>query len=264
MSGTSEGLRGKGAVVTGAASGIGLATARRLASEGVRIVVLDLNEAAGKQAAGEVGGEFVPCDVTDPASVAEAFRQAEANLGRIDAAHLNAGVVSRTNHIDELTDEEYRRITGVNVDGVVFGVREATRAMKRGGGGRIAATASLAGLVAYPTDPLYALTKHAVVGLVRGLAPLLAADSITINCVCPGITDTPMIASAREGLVQSGFPLITPEEIAEGVFRALTSEGTGEAWVCQAGRQPLRYEFRGVPGPRTPGAEGMAPPDVWR
>ena len=61
--------------------------------------------------------------------------------------------------------------------------------------------------------------------------------------------------------MQSGFPLITPEEIAEGVIRAVTSEGTGEAWVCQAGREPLRYEFRGVPGPRTPGKEGMAPPD---
>ena len=103
-----------------------------------------------------------------------------------------------------------------------------------------------------------------MVGLVRGLAPLLAPDGITLNCVCPGITDTPMIASARDGLVHSGFPLITPEEIAEGVVRATTSGGTGEAWVCQAGREPLSYEFRGVPGPRVAGKEGMAPPNVWR
>ena len=257
-------LDGKGALVTGAASGIGVATARRLHSEGARVVVLDLDESQGKPAAEEVGGAFVRCDVTDSASVAEAFRAAEQHLDGIDVAHLNAGVVSRTNQIDELTDEEYRRVTAVNVDGVVFGIREAARLMKRSGGGAIVATASLAGLVAYLTDPLYALTKHAVVGLVRGVAPLLASDGITLNCVCPGITDTPMIASARDGLVLSGFPLITPEEIAEGVVRAITSGGTGEAWVCQAGRDPLSYEFRGVPGPRVPGKEGMAPPNVWR
>jgi NAD(P)-dependent dehydrogenase (short-subunit alcohol dehydrogenase family) len=257
-------LTGKGAVVTGAASGIGLATARRFMDEGARVVVLDLDEQLGKQAAEALEGAFVRCDVTDSASVAGAFGEAERHLERLDVAHLNAGVVSRTNRIEELTDEEYRRVTGVNIDGVVFGIREAAKVMKRTGGGAIVATASLAGLVAYATDPLYALTKHAVVGLVRGLAPLLVQDGITVNCVCPGITDTPMIASAREGLVQSGFPLITPEEIAEGVVRAIAFGGTGEAWVCQAGREPLSYEFRGVPGPRVPGKEGMAPPDVWR
>jgi NAD(P)-dependent dehydrogenase (short-subunit alcohol dehydrogenase family) len=256
---------GKGALVTGGASGIGLATATRLHVEGARLVLLDMNEEAGKRAAEELDGSFVRCDVTDPSDVAEAFRQAEEHLDGIDVAHLNAGVVSRTNRIDELSDEEYRRVVGVNVDGVVFGVRAAVRSMKaRSRGGAIVATASLAGLVAYATDPLYALTKHAVVGVVRGLAPLLAEDGITINCVCPGITDTPMIAGARDALVQTGFPLITPEEIAEGVIRAATSGGTGEAWVCQAGREPIRYEFRGVPGPRVPGKEGMAPPDVWR
>src|SRR5437763_5524223 len=170
--GTSPAFHGRGALVTGGASGIGLATARRLTTEGARVVVVDFNEDAGKQAAEELDGLFVRCDVTDPADVSEAFRQAEEHLGGIDIAHLNAGVVSRTNQIDELSDEEYRRVVGVNVDGVVFGAREAARSMKRRGGGSIVATASLAGLVAYATDPLYALTKHAVVGLVRGLAPL--------------------------------------------------------------------------------------------
>src|SRR5881409_1084002 len=156
-------LDGRGALVTGGASGIGLASARRLASEGARVVVLDVNEADGKAAAEEVDGQFVRCDVTDPSDVAEAVRQADEHLGRIDVAHLNAGVVSATNDVETLTDREYRRVMGVNVDGVVFGIREAARAMKPGGGA-IVATASLAGLVAYPTDPLYALTKHAVVG----------------------------------------------------------------------------------------------------
>src|SRR5437773_840947 len=138
-------LDGRGAVVTGGGSGIGLATARRLRAEGARVVVLDFNEELGKAAADEVGGLFVRCDVADPADVAEAFRQAEEHLGRVDVAHMNAGVTSRTNLVEELTDEEYRRVTSVNVDGVVFGTREAVRAMKRSGGGAIVATASLAG-----------------------------------------------------------------------------------------------------------------------
>jgi NAD(P)-dependent dehydrogenase (short-subunit alcohol dehydrogenase family) len=254
-------LDGKGAVVTGGGSGIGLATARRFAAEGARLVVLDFNEDLGKVAAGEVAGLFVRCDVSDSADVAEAFRQAEQHLGRLDVVHLNAGITTGRREVEQLTDEEYRRIMGVNLDGVVFGMREAIRAMDRVGGGTIVATASLAGLTAYAIDPIYALTKHGVVGLVRAVAQQLADRGIRVSCVCPGITDTPILGEAREVLVSSGFPLITPEEIAEGVIRAVASGGTGEAWVCQAGREPLRYEFRGVPGPRVPGKEGMAPPD---
>jgi NAD(P)-dependent dehydrogenase (short-subunit alcohol dehydrogenase family) len=254
-------LEDKGAVITGGGSGIGLATARRFAAEGARPVLLDVNEELGKTAADETGGLFVRCDVSSSSDVAEAFRQAETHLGRIDVAHLNAGIVTGRREVEHLTDEEYRRIMGINLDGVVFGMREAIRALGRGGGGAIVATASLAGLTAYPTDPIYSLTKHGLVGLVRGVAPQVVDRAIRVNCVCPGITDTPILGEARDVLVATGFPLITPEEIAEGVLRAATSEGTGEAWVCQAGREPMPYEFRGVPGPRVPGKEGMAPPD---
>src|SRR5207237_9560614 len=124
-------------------TGIGLATARGLHAEGGRVVVLDLDAAGGKRAAEEVDGHFVRCDVTDSADVAEAFRQAEQHLGRIDVAHMNAGVVSRTNDIAELSDEEFRRVTGVNVDGVVFGTREAARAMTRSSGGSLGHNVSL-------------------------------------------------------------------------------------------------------------------------
>jgi NAD(P)-dependent dehydrogenase (short-subunit alcohol dehydrogenase family) len=254
-------LEGKGAVVTGGGSGIGLATARRFAAEGARVVVHDFNEELGKRAADEVGGLFVRCDVSVSSDVAEAFRQAEEHLGGIDVAHLNAGIVTGRREVEHLTDEEYQRIIGINLDGVVFGMREAIRAMQRGGSGVIVTTASLAGLTAYPTDPIYSLTKHGVVGLIRGVAPQLIDRRIRVNCVCPGITDTPILGEAREALVSSGFPLITPEEIAEGVIRAAISEGTGEAWVVQAGREPMPYGFRGVPGPRVPGKEGVTPPD---
>ena len=102
----------------------------------------------------------------------------------------NAGVTTQQTDFASLTDEQYFRILNINVNGVVFGVREAVRAMTPDGGS-ILATASLAGLIAYAGDPIYALTKHAVVGLVRGLGQTLPDRGITLNAICPGITETP-------------------------------------------------------------------------
>jgi NAD(P)-dependent dehydrogenase (short-subunit alcohol dehydrogenase family) len=257
-------LEGKRALVTGGGSGIGRATARRLHEEGARVVVVDVEERAGKETAAAIDGTFLRANVSSSAELAEAFRGALEELGGLDVVHLNAGVVTRASDIADLSDDEYRRVVGVNVDGVVFGAREAIRSMRRTGGGVIVATASMAGLVPYATDPVYGLTKHAVVGFVRGLAEQLANDGIRLNCICPGIVDTPLLGPGRDVLMRAGFPLIPPEEVAEGVMRAITSERTGEAWIVQAGREPEPYRFRGVPGPRTPGAEGMAPPPEFR
>ena len=228
------------------------------------MVVVDVDERVGEETAAAIEGLFVRADVSNSAEVAEAFRSAEQELGGLDVVHLNAGVVSRQSEIEALTDEDYRRVVGVNVDGVVFGTREAIRSMKRTGGGVIVATASLAGLVSYATDPVYGLTKHAVVGFVRGVSAQVADDGIRVNCICPGIVDTPLLGSGRDVLVAAGFPLVPPDDVAEGVIRAMTSEGTGEAWIVQPGRDPEPYRFRGVPGPRTPGAEGIAPPPEFR
>jgi NAD(P)-dependent dehydrogenase (short-subunit alcohol dehydrogenase family) len=105
------------------------------------------------------------------------------------------------------------------------------------------------------------LTKHAVVGFVRSVAPQLAERGIRINAVCPGFADTPMVAGElRESLEAAGFPLLRAEEVAEAVLLASRSESTGEAWIVQPGRDPEPYRFRGIPGPRVAGAEGVAPP----
>lgn len=190
-------------------------------------------------------------DVSDPA----AWEPVE----RVELACLNAGVASSTASIAELTDEEYRRITTVNVDGVVFGVRRLARVMRDGD--VIVVTASLAGLTGVESDPIYALTKHAVIGFMRSVAPQLAERGIRINAVCPGFADTPMVAGElRESLESVGFPLLAAEDVAEAVMRAARSEGTGEAWIVQPGREPEPYSFRGIPGPRVAGKEGIAPP----
>ncbi len=186
--------------------------------------------------------------------------QAASKLGGIDLGYLNAGITCGVIDITTLTDEAYQRIMRVNVDQVVFGTRELVRHMRGRGGGTIVATASIAGLTGFPTDPIYTLTKHAVVGFVRSMGPLLEHDGIKINAVCPGITDTPMITREREVLVDAGFPLLVPEDIAEAVLMSIRDGGTGLCYIRQPGREPAVYRFAGIPGPRTPGKEGMAPP----
>jgi NAD(P)-dependent dehydrogenase (short-subunit alcohol dehydrogenase family) len=224
------------ALVTGAAGGIGRALAARLEREGAEVQAVDLADGF---------------DVTDP--------RAWESVERVELACLNAGVVTDTAAITDLTDDEYRRVVSVNVDGVVWGVRRLARVM--GEGDVIVVTASLAGLTGVEGDPIYALTKHAVVGLVRSVAPQLAERGIRINAVCPGFADTPMVAGdLRTSLESAGFPLLHPDDVAEAVVLAARSKGSGEAWIVQPGREPEPYRFRGIPGPRVPGAEGVAPP----
>jgi len=209
------------ALVTGGRSGIGAAIVAALGDADV--TVLDLADGY---------------DVGDAAM----WRTLD---GEFDAAFLNAGIAIGVQDLAELTDEEYRRIMGVNVDGVVLGVRElAARLMPNGGS--IVATASLAGLTSAPLDPVYAATKHAVVGFVRAAAPGLAARGIRINALCPAFTDTRIVAEEIRGLVP---PLMEPSFVAEAALRALNDEETGRAWVVQMNRiEPFR--FPGVPGPR--------------
>jgi short-subunit dehydrogenase len=112
-----------------------------------------------------------------------------------------------------------------------------------------------------PQDPIYAGTKHFVIGFVRSVAPQLEERGIRIKAVCPGIVDTPILGEeGRARLHVAGFPLLSPEDVAEAVIAAAESEGTGEAWVVQPGRAPEPYRFGGVPGPRVAGAEGVLPP----
>jgi NAD(P)-dependent dehydrogenase (short-subunit alcohol dehydrogenase family) len=253
-------LAGKVALVTGAASGIGRATATRFAAEGARVCVVDFDDAGGNRVAADLGGIFVHADVGDAGDTDGAFARCVESYGGVDVAFLNAGITTGVADIMALTDEAYRRIMRVNVDGVVFGMRAAARAMRERGGA-IVATASLAGLMDFQPDPIYTLTKHAVVGLVRSVAPNLAPLGITVNAVCPGMTDTNIMGDeARAAFRAAEFPLMAPGQIAEAVLAAVTGGGTGRAWVCQPGRDPVDFGFRRVPGPRSSEAEGRVPP----
>ena len=253
-------LTGKVAVVTGGGSGIGLSTATRLAAAGASVAVVDLDGESAERVASDLGGLALQADVGRSDEWPGIVEAVTGRFGGVDLAHLNAGITTGEADITAVTDEIYRRATGVNVDGVFFGVRALVPAMEARGGGSIVATASLAGLIGFSPDPIYCLTKHAVVGLVRSLEPQLAAKGITVNAVCPSIVDTPLIADMREVLESSGFPLIDVESVSATVVELLSGEATGQAMVIQAGREAVPFRFARPPGPRAGGTVGQMPP----
>jgi NAD(P)-dependent dehydrogenase (short-subunit alcohol dehydrogenase family) len=253
-------LNGAVAIVTGGGSGIGLASARRLATAGASVAVVDLDRAAAERIAASIDGVGLQADVGRPESWPGILDAVTDRFGGVDLVHLNAGVMTGEADITALSDETYRRVMSVNVDGVVYGVRATVPALAARGGGAIVATASLAGLIGFSPDPVYCLTKHAVVGLVRSLVPQLSGHGITINAVCPSIVDTPMVGDSREMLESSGFPLIDPEAVADAVADRLAGEETGQCMVIQAGREALAYRFARPPGPRAGGTVGQLPP----
>jgi NAD(P)-dependent dehydrogenase (short-subunit alcohol dehydrogenase family) len=237
-------LEGKTALVTGGASGIGQATVKRLLDGGAQVTVVDLRPPRDDVT-------FVEADVGDSSAWPVIVEQAVQRMGGIDIGFLNAGVTTGEGVVERISDEQYRRIMRVNLDQVFFGIRELTPLMRERGGGWIVATASLAGLIGVPPDPVYAATKHGVIGLVRSLGPVLEQQGIKLNAVCPGFTDTPLLADGSgEALRQMGFPLLDAERIADAVVVALESGGSGLCYPVQPGREIVPYRFAGIPGAR--------------
>ena len=245
-----SGLRDKVALVTGGASGLGRATCFQLASEGVEVVVADVDVDGGQTVASDVGGHFVECDVRTLQANEAAVQFCVDRCGGLDLVYLNAGIASGCGLGDDFSEEKYRRAMAINLDGVVFGAQAAFSALRARGGGAMVATASLAGLLAMPLDPIYAANKHAVVGLVRALGPVFGGSGVRVNAICPGFAESAIIADARADLVAAGFDIIPAETVAEAVVRLFADDGVnGECWFVQPWREPAPFRFRNVPGP---------------
>ena len=238
-------LTGKRAIVTGGASGIGYATAEALVAEGARPILLDVDGVAGERASRALDMPFIPIDVADASSWTDAVARIDRDYGGLDIAFLNAGVRGGPRLIEELAPEQLMRALGVNLAGVTFGVRYCFDLLARHGGA-IVVTASIAGLRASVADPVYGMTKHGVIGLMRSLAPQLAERNITINAVCPTVTDTPMVRSNAEVVQQfdaHSLPMLEPADVAHAVVSLLHSGGTGQAVVCRVGHVPAPWGF---------------------
>jgi NAD(P)-dependent dehydrogenase (short-subunit alcohol dehydrogenase family) len=235
---------GKTAIVTGAASGIGRATAKTLADAGAAVTLLDVSDELGARAAEEAGGTYVHLDVSQP----DAWRALLGGFGRLDLLHLNAGIYDmQLPDITQVSDQRYRAYLGVNVDGVFFGLREAIPLLEQAHGA-VVVTSSMAGIVPLPANPVYALTKWALIGLVRSVHDELERRGIRINALCPGAVATPLMGEDPRGwFADMGIAAFEPEDMAATVVDLLASDRSGEAVLHRPPWEPETVEFPRLP-----------------
>ncbi len=188
-------LEGRVAVVTGGASGIGLASVRRLAAEGAQVVIGDLDPVAGKTAADEVGGLFVPTDVTDGTGVDNLFQQAFDTYGSVDIAFNNAGISPPEDaSILDTGLEAWRKVQEVNLTSVYLCCKAAIPYMQRQGKGSIINTASFVAVMGAATSQIsYSASKGGVLAMSRELGVEFARQGIRVNALCPGPVNTPLL-----------------------------------------------------------------------
>ncbi len=210
-------LEGKVAIVTGAASGIGQTTAEALASRGATVVVSDVNDKLGESVAEDInerGGEalFVHADVSKNEDMEALVEETLEAFGTLDLAVNNAGIEGELAPTVEYDEASWDKVVDINLKGVFLGLKHQIPAMIDNGGGAIVNTASILGLVAFPTTPAYTASKHGVVGLTKTAALELAEEGVRVNAVCPGFIETPMVL---ERGVKAGEDPEVYEEIEE-------------------------------------------------
>ena len=238
---------GKVSIVTGGGSGIGAAVADRLSKLGSKVVIVDTNDKDGQSIADAVGCDFIRFDVANLEGWEQLVADTARKHGSLDFLCLNAGIGSRPRGSSVKDDpipwilSNYKNVLAVNIDGVVYGAMAALPFMERQGSGSILVTASVAGIRTQPPDPIYALSKSAVISFVRSVAPALAERGVQINALCPGSVDTPIQPDDRR---LEGRPMSPPEEMAEAIGRILISGDNGGIWIASSSDYPVwRYEF---------------------
>ena len=242
----SDQLAGQRAFITGGASGIGAEMARRFTREGASVVIADVNDTLGKAIAVEVGAEYVHLDVTD----STAWEKIITTHKPFDIVCLNAGVATKTDvfgatvdyPFQHLDNDSYQHIMSINVDGVVFGARAVIPGMVDRKSGHILVTASLAGIVAIAADPIYGLTKHAMVGLTKSLGAALEPHGVCVSALCPAFLDTPLLSdNTRKNLSLLGLGIMDVSIAGDLAVRALTERVSGSQWIVMDGQSISQY-----------------------
>ncbi len=245
-------LKNKVALVTGGSSGIGRATALACAREGAKVAVADIVVAGGEETAQlvkDAGGEaiFIKADMTKAADLEAMVNTIVETYGRLDCAHNNAGIEGALGKTANYEEAEWDKVIAIDLTGVWLCMKYEIPAMLKNGAGAIVNTASAAGLIGVPNMPAYAASKHGVVGLTKTAALEYAKAGIRVNCVCPGIIQTPMVSrltGERPGMfekIATAEPIGRvgqPEEIAESVVwlcSDLASFVTGHAMSVDGG-----------------------------
>ncbi len=229
---------GQVALVTGAASGMGLATARAFAAAGAAVVLSDLDADAVRGAAEalEAAGRkalAVVCDVSDEAQVAAMVRETVATFGRLDAAFNNAGIQVPPSDAADEPLEDFERVNAVNLRGVWACMKHELRQMRDQGSGAIVNCSSLGGLVGLPSRAAYHASKHGVIGLTRSAALEYAPRGIRINAVCPGVIETPMVSGMLATQADAMKEILRDQPI--GRLGRAQEIADAVLWLCSSG-----------------------------
>ena len=247
-----NGIQDSVAIVSGASSGIGRATAKRFASEGAQVVVADVDTEGGEETVSQIesdGGEaiFVEVDVMIEDDVEHMVESAVDTFGGLDFAFNNAGIEGAHGLAHEQSMDNWNRVIGINLQGVFLAMQAEIPAMLEDGGGAIVNTASVAGILGFPNLSPYVASKHGVIGLTKSAAVEFSSDGVRVNAVCPGVIETPMVARAQEEdpetmeATAAATPigrLGQPEEIASAAAWLCSDDAsfvTGESLVVDGG-----------------------------
>ena len=266
-------LSEKVAIITGAASGMGRATAVRFAGEGAKIVIADLNKEGGESAARdcrENGSDavFQKTDVSAEADIKAAVDRAVKEFGRLDVIYNNAGLGGAVGPIEQIEIENWNRTLGILLTGVFLGIKHAVPEMRKAGGGSIISTASIAGIQGYAGIHAYSAAKAGVINLTRSAATELAKDKIRVNCICPGGINTPLIYGNIPGGENTAAQFLSkmqpmqregrPDDIANMALFLASDESewiTGAAMVVDGGYTAAGNFFQNMGG-----GQGIVPP----
>ena len=231
-------FHGQVAFITGASSGMGLATARAFAASGAAVALADINEAALTAAAGQLTGEghqviAIACDVADEDQVAAAIDRTVATFGRLDMAYNNAGIQIPPADAAEESAEQFDRVNAINLRGIWASMKHELRHMRAQGSGAIVNCSSLGGLVGIPGRASYHASKHGVIGLTGSAALEYAPRGIRINAICPGTIDTPMVSD----MIDKGELDRAEAEAGQPINRLGTADEIAQAvlWLCSPG-----------------------------